>query len=96
MSHDERKAEVSNSEVSVKIAYNHMRNASVTSVSLSITKSLQECDAKKDCNYPVGAVSIRNGRSLFYLGSQDPLQKYIREAKRMMYWYKTKMYYFLN
>ena len=23
------------------------------------------------------------------LGSRDPLQKYIREAKRMMYWYKT-------
>ena len=34
------------------------------------------------------------GRSL---GSRDPLQKYIREPKRMMYWYKnTKMYYFLN
>ena len=30
-------------------------------------------------------------------GLEIPLQKYIREAKRMMYWYKnTKMYYFLN
>ena len=25
------------------------------------------------------------------LGSQDPLQKYIREAKRMMYWYKITL-----
>ena len=31
------------------------------------------------------------------LGSRDPLQKYIREAKRMVYWYKnTKKYYFLT
>ena len=32
-----------------------------------------------------------------FLGSRDPLQKFISEAKRMMYWYKnTKMYYFLT
>ena len=31
------------------------------------------------------------------LGSQDPLQKYIRDAKRMMYWYKnTKNVLFLE
>ena len=30
-------------------------------------------------------------------GLETPLQKYIREAKRMMYWYKiTKMCYFLT
>ena len=25
------------------------------------------------------------------LGSRDPLQKYIKEAKRMMYWYKNTL-----
>ena len=39
------------------------------------------------CTY---SSSIRDG-SRGSLGSYDPLQKYIREAKRMMYWYKTTL-----
>ena len=50
-------------------------------------------ETTKMCTYSmyVSSPSLSRGGSRGFLGSTDPLQKYIREAKRMMYWYQYFM-----